>query len=120
VKGDAPMADVVYINFDEGLKRVMNNTKLYVRLLAKFRAGTRLDELSTRLEAGDYEKAQVEAHTIKGIAANLSLTEFFEKIRDLESQIKEKAVQPGALDTVKAVFGETLKKVDEVTAQYGS
>jgi HPt (histidine-containing phosphotransfer) domain-containing protein len=114
------MADVVYINFDEGLKRIMNNTKLYVRLLTKFKDDTKLDELSVQLEAGDYEKAQVLAHTIKGVAANLSLTELFEKIRDLESQIKEKSIQPGALDTVKTIFGETLKKVDEVVAQYGS
>jgi HPt (histidine-containing phosphotransfer) domain-containing protein len=98
----------------------MNNTKLYVRLLAKFRADTRLDELSAQLEAGDYEKARNTAHTIKGIAANLSLTELFEKIRDLESQIKEKTVQPEALGVIQAVFAETLKKVDEVTAQYGS
>jgi HPt (histidine-containing phosphotransfer) domain-containing protein len=114
------MADVVYINFEEGLKRVMGNTKLYVRLLTKFRTDTRLDELSAQLEAGDYEKAQAAAHTIKGIAANLSLTELFEKIRDLEAQIKEKAVQPGVLDTVKAVFDETLKKLEGVIAQYGS
>jgi HPt (histidine-containing phosphotransfer) domain-containing protein len=114
------MADAVYINFEEGLKRVMNNTKLYVRLLTKFRADTRLDELSAQLEAGDYEKAQAAAHTIKGVAANLSLTELFERIRDLESRIKEKAVQPEALDAVKTVFDETLKKVDEAIAQYGS
>ncbi|MDR0998123.1 MAG: Hpt domain-containing protein [Treponema sp.] len=114
------MADLVYINFDEGLKRMMNNTKLYVRLLSKFKADTKLDELSAQIEAGDYEKAQIEAHTIKGVAANLSLTELSEKIRDLESQIKGKSVQPGAMDTVKAVFEETLKKVDEVVAQYGS
>jgi HPt (histidine-containing phosphotransfer) domain-containing protein len=114
------MADIVYVNFDEGLKRVVNNAKLYVRLLTKFRADTKLDELFAQLEAGDYEKAQVAAHTIKGVAANLSLTELFERIKDLESQIKEKAVQPGMPDTVKTVFEETLKKVDEVIAQYGS
>jgi HPt (histidine-containing phosphotransfer) domain-containing protein len=114
------MADAVYVNFEEGLKRVMNNTKLYVRLLAKFKADTKLDELSAQLEAGDYEKAQITAHTVKGVAANLSLTELFERIRDLESQIKEKAVQPEALATVKTVFDETLKKLDEVVAQYGS
>lgn len=114
------MTDVVYVNFDEGLKRVMNNTKLYVRLLDKFRTDTRLDELFARLEAGDYEKARIAAHTVKGVAANLSLTELFEKVKDLESQIKEKSVQPGAPDTVKTVFEETLKKVDEVIAQYGS
>jgi HPt (histidine-containing phosphotransfer) domain-containing protein len=114
------MADVVYINFDEGLKRVLNNTRLYVKLLTKFGTDTRLDGLFAQLEAGDYEKAQVAAHTIKGVAANLSLTELFEKVKDLEAQIKEKSIQPGAPDTVKAVFEETLKKVDEVVAQYGS
>ncbi|GHV92694.1 hypothetical protein AGMMS50268_31970 [Spirochaetia bacterium] len=113
------MADeIVYINFDEGVKRVMNNTKLYVKLLAKFKADTNLTDTGTHLAAGDYEKARVSAHTIKGIAANLSLTELFERIRDLESQIKEKAVQPGAVDAVKAVYDETLKKIDEVIAKY--
>jgi HPt (histidine-containing phosphotransfer) domain-containing protein len=114
------MADVVYVNVEEGLKRVMGNAKLYVRLLGKFKTDTKLDELSAQLEAGDYEKAQVAAHTIKGVAANLSMIELFERIRDLESQIKEKSLQPGSLETVKAVFGETLKKADEVIAQYGS
>jgi HPt (histidine-containing phosphotransfer) domain-containing protein len=114
------MADVIYVNFDDGVKRVMNNAKLYVKLLTKFKTGTNLEELSTQLGAGDYEKAQVAAHTIKGIAANLSLTELFEKIRDLESQIKEKSVQPEAIDTVKTVFEETLKQIDEVIVKYGS
>jgi HPt (histidine-containing phosphotransfer) domain-containing protein len=110
--------EIVYINFDEGVKRVVNNAALYVKLLTKFKTDINLGEIGTCLEAGDYEKAQASVHTIKGIAANLSLTALFEKVRNLESQIKEKALQPGALDTVQAVYAETLKKIDEVIEKY--
>jgi HPt (histidine-containing phosphotransfer) domain-containing protein len=114
------MADeIVYVNVDEGVKRVMNNAKLYVTLLNKFKADTNMGDIETHLGAGDFEKAQGSAHTLKGLAANLSLTELFEKVRDLESQIKAKSVQGGALDGVKAVYDETIKKIDEVTAKHG-
>jgi HPt (histidine-containing phosphotransfer) domain-containing protein len=112
VMADIHNAGAVYINFEEGVKRVVNNTKLYVKLLGKFKTDTNLDELSAFLISGEYEKAQIAAHTIKGLAANLSLTELFEKIRDLESQIKEKSVKPGALETVEGVFAETLTQID--------
>ncbi|MDR1286174.1 MAG: Hpt domain-containing protein [Treponema sp.] len=109
----------VYVNFDEGLRRVMNNAGLYVKLLAKFRNETSLDEISASLEAGDYEKARTAAHTVKGLAANLSLIELFEKTRDLESQIRAKSVRPGAFEGVKAVFEETVKEVDKVILEHG-
>jgi HPt (histidine-containing phosphotransfer) domain-containing protein len=108
----------IYVNFDEGAARVMNNTKLYIRLLGKFKADTNLPELAAHLAAGDLEKAQISAHTLKGLAANLSLTELFERTRDLETQIKDRAVEEGALDTVQNVYEETLKKVDEVITRY--
>ncbi|GHT68547.1 hypothetical protein FACS1894110_16340 [Spirochaetia bacterium] len=114
------MADeIVYVNVDEGLKRVVNNTRLYVSLLNMFKANPNMGEIETHLGALDFEKAQAAAHTLKGIAANLSLSELFEKVRNLESQIKEKFVPAGALDAVKAVYNETLKKIDGVIAKYG-
>jgi HPt (histidine-containing phosphotransfer) domain-containing protein len=115
------MADEkIYINFDEGIKRLMNNTRLYAKLLGKFKTDTNLADLEARLAAGDLEKAQVSAHTLKGLAANLSLIELFERTRDLESQIKEGALQEGALDTLKGVYEETIKKADELIARYAS
>jgi HPt (histidine-containing phosphotransfer) domain-containing protein len=108
----------VYVNFEEGSKRVMSNTKLYVKLLIKFKTETTLDDLSAALDAGDFEKAQTAAHTVKGLAGNLSLIELFEKVRDLESQIKEKSVQAGAFDLVKTTFAETIKEVDKVILEH--
>jgi HPt (histidine-containing phosphotransfer) domain-containing protein len=110
----------IYINFDEGMKRVVNNGKLYVRLLGKFKSDTTMADLELRISAGDLEGAQISAHTLKGLAANLSLTELFERTRDLESCIKERAVPEGALDTLKSVYEETLKRLDEVIARYAT
>ena len=81
------MADVIYINAEEGKKRVMNNVKLYVKLLTKFKSDTNLEELYSFVETQDWEKAQVSAHTIKGVAANLSLIELFNQSLDMETQI---------------------------------
>ena len=112
------MADVVYINGEEGIKRVMNNGKLYARLLTKFKTDTKLDDLVSSAEEQDWEKAQNAAHTIKGIAANLSLTELYNQSLDVESQIKGKSLNPESLETLKACFAETLVAVEKVIAQY--
>jgi HPt (histidine-containing phosphotransfer) domain-containing protein len=110
---------VVYINQQEGLGRVLNNAKLYVKLLNKFKTDTNGDELLETLRGGDYEKAQVQAHTIKGIAANLSFSELFKQSLELEAQIKARAVDPERVESFKRCFNETLAAVDKVIAQYG-
>ena len=112
------MADVVYINEEEGKKRVMNNGKLYAKLLTKFKDGTNLDDLVSSAEAQDWDKAQAAAHTIKGVAANLALTELFNQSLDVETQIKGKSLNPGSLDNLKTCFTETLNAADKVIAQY--
>ena len=96
----------------------MNNGKLYAKLLTKFKTDTNLDDLVTFAGAQDWEKAQGAAHTIKGIAANLSLTELFNQALDVETQIKGKALRPESLDNLKTCFTETLVHVDKVIAQY--
>lgn len=114
------MADEpVYVNFDEGSKRVMNNARLYIKLLTKFKADTNLDELLALLDAADYEKAQAAAHTLKGVSANLSLTELFKQTLELETQIKARAVNPDQIEKVKTAFDETVKNIDKVVMENG-
>ena len=115
------MADdeVVYVNYEEGVRRVLNNSKLYIRLLAKFKAETNLDDLQAALGAGDMERAQAAAHTIKGIAANLSLMELYRQALEIETRIKARSVEEGALETVRKAFDETVKSVEKVIEQYG-
>ncbi|GHU97676.1 hypothetical protein FACS189483_04360 [Spirochaetia bacterium] len=111
---------IVYVDQEDGIKRVMNNSALYARLLTKFKANTNLNEIRAALGAADYEQAQVAAHTIKGVAANLSLVELYKQLREVETQIKAGAVAADALDTLDDCFAKTLGAVDTVIAQYGS
>jgi HPt (histidine-containing phosphotransfer) domain-containing protein len=112
---------VVYINLEEALKRVMNNGKLFAKLLNKFKTSnsTLLDETCASVAANDYEKAKVSIHTLKGIAANLALTELYKQTVELEAQIKNGSANPDTQETAKRCFAETLVHIDEVIAQYG-
>jgi HPt (histidine-containing phosphotransfer) domain-containing protein len=110
--------DVVYINIEDGLKRVMNNAKLYAKLLAKFKENTNLNEVEDALAAGDMEKAKVAVHTLKGLSANLSLTELYKQTMEIESQIKSGSVKPDQLTIVKNAYSQSLIEIDKVIAQY--
>ena len=112
------MADVVYVNEEDGKKRVMNNGKLYAKLLTKFKEGTNLTELQSFVDAQDWEKAQVSAHTIKGVAANLSLTELYTQCLDVETQLKQKSLNMESFENLKSCFNETLTAVEKVIANY--
>jgi len=111
------MSDIIYINEEEGKKRVMNNGKLYAKLLTKFKTDTNLNDLIAFAGAQDWEKAQGAAHTIKGIAANLSLTELFNQSLDVETQIKGKSLNPESLEKLKNCHAETLVHVEKVIIQ---
>ena len=111
--------DAAYVNVAEGSARVMSNMKLYVKLLTKFRTDNNLGDLEASIAAGDMAKAQNAAHTIKGVAANLALSELFKQCLELETQIKNGAVNPAQLETVKTVFAATLREIDKVTAENG-
>ena len=111
---------VVYVDQTEGLNRLMRNTKLYVKLLNKFKVdfASKLDTLFNALEAGNNEEARVLAHTLKGTAANLSLTELYKQSLELESQINNKAVNPESLKSIKTCFDTTFTAIDMVVIQY--
>jgi len=113
------MADVIYINVEEGVKRVMNNSKLYAKLLVKFKEDSNLKNMKEALKTGDLQKAQINAHTLKGLAANLSLTELYKQSLEIETQIKAGSVNPDQITVLEEINEHTLVEVEKVIAQYG-
>ena len=112
------MSDIVLVNTEDGLKRIMNNTKLYVKLLGKFKEDVNFSTLEASLASGDNEKARTSAHTLKGIAANLSLDELHKQTLEIETQIKAGAINPQQINVVKDIYNQTIKEVDKVIASY--
>ena len=65
------------VNTQEGLARCMNKAELYERLLKKVPANIEQLEVLSLIDGGDYAAATANAHTIKGVAGNLSLSPLF-------------------------------------------
>ncbi|QQO08576.1 Hpt domain-containing protein [Breznakiella homolactica] len=109
-----------YIYWDEGLKRVLGNKNLFIKLLKKFQDETNFEELAAAIDSNDMEDARGKAHTLKGIAANLSLNHLYLKAQELETQIKTGSVDPAMVEAVRQSFTHTLDAIDKVIAQHGN
>jgi HPt (histidine-containing phosphotransfer) domain-containing protein len=111
---------LVYINYAEGVKRVMNNAALFNKLLGKFTEDKNsINDLDTALEQKDFTKAKAVVHTIKGVAANLSLTELNKQSLKLEAQLKDDKADPDLVTIFKDVYSQTKDEVEKVIAENG-
>lgn len=113
------MSDIILIDIEDGLKRVVNNRKLYAKLLVKFKDDTNLKKLEDALAGGDLEEAKTAVHTLKGLAANLSLIELHKQSLEMENQIKASNINPNQINAVKDAFSFTVEEIDKVVEQYG-
>lgn len=71
------------VDVDDGLKRVMGNEKLYVRLLGKFVQMIKGSEVSVDFDASDCTATIEKVHAIKGTSGNLSITPIFKVYNDM-------------------------------------
>ena len=71
------------VNVDEALKRFMNNSSLYERMILKLTSAVKELEVMPYLESGNYEKALENSHTLKGIMGNMSVTPLYNAYKDI-------------------------------------
>ena len=77
-------------NVEEGLGRCMNNESFYLMLVNKFIATTDLSKLDNALKENDLETAFKEAHSLKGVCGNLSLTPLFNVASEMVEPLRIK------------------------------
>lgn len=106
-----------YVNEVEGLGRVLNNKGLYVKMLGSFISKPYLEDLLGAIEKSDFQAATLTAHSIKGVAANLSFPALYEKMQALESELKNGQAQSFDLDGVKEIMEKTLTHINEIIAE---
>ena len=87
------LPEIAGINIADGLKRVAGNKRLYRDLLAQFAAkqGDAAAQISAALESGDIKLAERIAHTVKGVAGNIGITEVQSAAQKLEKAIRDDA-----------------------------
>lgn len=88
------------VDVDTGLKRFMNNEALYMKFLNKFLNEPTYEQLRECIQNEDYQEAFRQAHTLKGVSANLSMTllaedvsRLVELLRNCENPTEEVTVQ---------------------------
>lgn len=74
----------------EGLTRCMNNEAFYLRLVGKFIEKNAYNDLKTAILANDLDEAFRQAHSLKGVLGNLSLTPLFELMVEITELLRVK------------------------------
>jgi len=78
-----------FINYEEGLARIRGNKKIYSKTLEMFIRTKEFDNLEEALKKDDLEKAGYIAHTIKGMAGNLSIAKIFKISSVLQDEFEK-------------------------------
>ncbi len=77
------------VNTEEGLGRFMNKASLYERMLGKLPKAVADSETLPCFENGDLQAAEVNAHTLKGVMGNLSVTPLYEGYSEVVRLLRE-------------------------------
>jgi HPt (histidine-containing phosphotransfer) domain-containing protein len=105
-------------NVKDAMGRLMNNKKLYEKLLKRFEAeyGDFYDKLRAAVDKGDIEGAIHLAHTMKGLAGNLGADSLNEASKDVEMICKSGGaavdLQP-AMEKFSSELDRALKEVQD-------
>jgi len=102
------------INLDEALGRLGGNLALYKKLLGRFLENTYIDEINKQLDAGDTETAKGTVHTLKGVSANLSLTDVNACSIAIESNLKNGEDYSDSLKALCDAVAATVVAINEL------
>jgi signal transduction histidine kinase/HPt (histidine-containing phosphotransfer) domain-containing protein len=103
-----------FIDVKAGLSRIRNNRKLYATMIKSFKKNDFFDEIDQAVQNKDAEKAQYSAHTLKGVAGNLSLTKIYEIILPIEAGMKHGELPAGGLDELRSAVQTTREYIDQL------
>ncbi|QTA88553.1 response regulator [Desulfonema magnum] len=78
------------IDIESALKRLRGNKELFMMLLNDFSKeyGNAANKIREAVEAGDIKLAERLAHTLKGVSGNMSATEIYDAVYEVEKGIK--------------------------------
>jgi len=109
--------NAVFMDVTDAMSRLGNNKKLYTALLKKFDGKSMLDDLINKIKSGDSSASAAQAHTIKGLAANLSLKDLREKSESVEQKIKSGGYPDMDTSEIELSLMYTIHAVNEWIAQ---
>ncbi len=89
-KEDIIIPEMEFININDGLRRVANNKKLYLKLLRDFKKNylNFIENLSNMVKRKNIEESVRAAHTLKGVSGNIGATDLQKSAERMEFLLK--------------------------------
>lgn len=105
------------VAIDDALRRMMNNETLLFRLLGRFLQDNSFGALQQALAEGRTQDAFAAAHTLKGVAGNLSLQPLFALSCDLVEDLRsgDLAAAQGKFPALEAQYHTTCAALEHLT-----
>ena len=104
-----------YVDVKDALKRIGGSMDLYKRLLKQFSGGDHIDPLEEALSVGAMEEASRLIHTLKGVAANLSLVKLSKLASELEHNVKNKLDHSEKFEELKNAYYITSQEIAKIS-----
>lgn len=108
---DTIPASLPGINLDDGMERVRGKWPTYKRLLMLFYKEYKTcgDTMTSLLEQGDFEKAMILAHSLKGVGGTIGAQRFYK-----QAALMESACRSGSEEAATAQLTPFRNSLDEV------
>lgn len=103
------------VDVKASLARFGGNEALYTRFLKKFLQDVNKDALKTALDTKNFKDAEIAAHTLKGVAANLGMTALSSACSEMVSELragKTDGLEP-LLDKITEVYDNIVKNIQD-------
>ncbi len=99
----------------EGVTSRLMNEKIVIKFVRKFLGDPSYDMLLKSLEEGNNEEAFRAAHTIKGIAQNLSFTKLYESSSALADALRDGSdADEEQIEKVKSDYEQTVRAINDL------
>lgn len=110
------------IDVEEALGRFMDNEELMLRFLLRFPQDENFALLRQALEQGDVRRAFEAAHTLKGVAGNLSVTGVFRQTGRLVELLRagDLAAASAAMPELEAEYDRAVRALRELAQAGGA
>lgn len=76
------------VDTEDALKRFSGNSNLFIRMIGKFPASAEGLEVLSFMKEGDYATAVSNAHTLKGVTGNLSITPLYTAYTEIVNRLR--------------------------------
>lgn len=100
------------IGVEEGIRRLMNNKKLYFGLLKRFEGRQMANEIISNINDADFPSISKNAHKLKGVAANLELIELKNLASDIEGRAKMEVDCTDMVDALDKAVNTVTKLIE--------